>query len=96
MGTTTGITAEMAVELVNEAIVKLEVGPERVVAAAAAFTVDWNDRPPSGRRNKMFVIRDRVRGELWDFLHQMPEVLLVADDGVVAGVFSMDVGTKVA
>jgi hypothetical protein len=93
MGTTkTGMTVAEAVALVNDAIVKLEVGPERVTAMdPERVDVCLDLRPSSSRCGKMAAVASRLASELQDFRHQMPEVLLVADDGVVTGFFGTQV-----
>lgn len=94
MGTRTGMTVTEAVELVNEAIVDLDVGPEQVVAMNPAdITVDWDARPDQPRCSKVFNVRCAVKAKLP--LHRMPEVLLVAEDDVVTGIFNQGVGTWV-
>jgi hypothetical protein len=88
--TRAGMTVGEAVALVNEAIKKLEVGPERVTAVDPAqvdVDWDWGQRPSSARCMKMLAVASRVDTELSDYRHQMPEVLLVADDGAVTGFF---------
>jgi orotate phosphoribosyltransferase-like protein len=96
MGATTGVTIAQAVALTNAAIEELAVGPERVTAAdPAQVRVDWDDCPVQSRRMKMFHIRAALSSEMSRYMHQMPEVLLVADDGVVTSLFASAVGTKV-
>jgi hypothetical protein len=89
-----GMTIAEAVALVNAAITKLEVGPELVTAMdPAQVDVDWDQRPSSARRGKMIAVASRVATELSGIRHQMPEVLLVADDGTVIGFFGAQVRT---
>jgi hypothetical protein len=97
MGTTTaGMTVAEAVTLVNEAIRELAVGPEQVIAVdPAEVTVDWDAWLTRSRCSKMSQIRSVIRCELSRRLHQMPEVLLVAEDGAVTGLYRWDDGTKV-
>jgi hypothetical protein len=87
------MSMDEAIALVNLEICGLEVGPEQVTAADPAQTpVDWDDRPAQARRLKMLDVRSVVRCKLP--LHQMPEVLLVAEDGAVTSLFEWNVGTQ--
>lgn len=91
------MTVAEAVELVNEAIAALAVGPEQVIAVDPdEVTVDWDTWLCSARFSKASVVRNAVRGEVHGYLHQMPQVLLVAGDGAVMGLFGLESGTKVA
>ena len=89
------MTVAEAVEFVNEAISDLTVGPERVMAVdPEEVTVDWDARMSSGRHSKAFAVRTAVRVEVQRLLHQMPQVLLVAEDGMVCAIFGTDTGTR--
>jgi hypothetical protein len=98
MGSTAGIiTAAEAVTLVNGVIEELAVGPERVMAAdPARVAVDWDAHVSGARYSKVMAVRTAIRVEMNRYLHQMPQVLLVAEDGVVTAIFGQDIGTKVA
>lgn len=86
-------TPEIAVELVKLAIRKVDPGPEAVTAVLpAGVIVDWGDPGSSGsqwvtppRRDKMQLIRAAVRARLdmAGVLVKLPQILLVADDGIV-------------
>lgn len=56
--------------------------------------VPLRDKPPQARRSKMGSVRGAVRSRLP--LHQMPDVLLVAEDGAVASLFEWNVGRRVS
>lgn len=89
-------TAEAAVALVGTAIKALQVGPETVIAAdPASATVDWDMYPVPARRSKMFHVRAAVMSELAGVIHQLPQVYLVAEDGVVVTLFGTEYGRLV-
>lgn len=87
------LTTDQAVQLVNHAIIELDVGPETVQAfAPGALEVDWDTFPPPGARAKMLDVQCAVRGYLMAHLHQIPQVFLVAENGTVRSLFGLECG----
>lgn len=88
------MTIDEAVALVSKAIGEAEPGPESYAATGpASVNVDWDYRLSSARASKLASVRSAVRSDLP--LHQMPQVLLVAEDGAVMGIFGLDTGMRV-
>ena len=85
-------SAEMdaVLNVVAQALLKVGPAPEAVIAAdPRTVTVDWEAHPDAVRRDKMRVIRAETR--IWlDVVHvlaRLPQVLLIADDGAVIGLY---------
>lgn len=83
-------TITTALHLVNGAIIEAGAGPEPVSAVdPATASVNWDAILAPARDDKMRVIRLAVRGCLRcaAVLHQLPQILLVADDGACIELF---------
>lgn len=90
-----------ALRLAEVLLASIQPGPETIRAADPAAThVRWHtgklrdeENPDPARVDKMRVICSRFRREavVAGVLHQMPQILLVADDGTVIKLFSSSI-----
>jgi hypothetical protein len=81
---------DAVLDVVAQALAKVGPGPEAVIAVdPRTVVVDWEARVPAARQDKMRVIRRDVR-TLLDAVHvlaRLPQVLLIADDWTVIGLY---------
>jgi hypothetical protein len=79
-----------AFDIVSDALIEAAPAPEDItVANPASVPVDWDAEIDPARRDKTQVIRHAVRGELRfsGVLHQLPQLLLIADGGACIELF---------